>query len=187
MSDNGETWERTGTVATISSPCVTMYCERWRDSAGADLEYWRVERPNSIIVLPLRAGQILLPAPMFRPGVGRATLDLPGGRLTGDLSPEEAAVSILKRELGVAPDVIHDITPLNPDGWLVNSSFNNQLLFGLVATIGRGADMPPAAYATYAADRAGLRRLLADLTCLQCRAVVQEYLLQLELEWPNVS
>lgn len=180
MAEDGEMWERTATVATISSPWVTLHCERWRDAAGAAIEYWRVEHAHSLIVLPLHAGQILLPAPMFRPGLGRPTLDLPGGRLPEAKSPEEAALDILRRELGLDPELVHDLTPLNPEGWPVNSSFNNQLLFGLVATIDPQADAPPGAASRYPADRAGLRRLLADLSCLQCRAVVYEYLLQQE-------
>jgi hypothetical protein len=178
MVDGGEIWERTGTVVTIGSPWVTMHCERWRDAAGAAIDYWRVEHDHSLIVLPLYAEQILLPAPMFRPGLGRPTLDLPGGRLPESKPPEEAALAILRRELGLDPALVNNLTPLNTEGWPVNSSFNNQLLFGMVATIDSQADLPPGTASRYPADRVGLRQLLADLSCLQCRAVVYEYLLR---------
>lgn len=170
-------WTRENTVTTITSPWVDIYCERWRDENGASLDYWRAERPNSVIILPIHNYQVLLPHPMFRPGVARRTLDFPGGRQPATLSPAEAALSILCRELAVDPIAVHSLVPLNAKGWVVNASFECQLLYAFSAEI--ALDHPPPAsqvYASYPNDRDGMRKLLDDLDCLQCRAVVHEYM-----------
>jgi hypothetical protein len=171
-------WERLETIVSIESPWVRLVAERWRDEAGRLLDYWRAERPHSVIVPAVRDGVILVPKPMFRPGIGRATLDLAGGRLPAGQTPEEAAPAILQRELGVPPEAIIALRPLNQAGWVINSSFESQLLFGVVAELDPGAPNDPALLErTVPFDRAGLLDLLADLECLQCRAVVYELLL----------
>lgn len=173
-------WTRTGSIVTISSPWLTIYGERWLDERGRALDYWRVEKAHSVVVLPVRAGQIILPPPQFRPGVGRATLDLPGGRLPEGASVAAAAAAILERELGLAPADITALAPLNEQGWIVNSSFSSQLLYGVVATLAEDAPLAPErAHRAVPCTPAGVAALLRELECLQCRAVLQDYLLEL--------
>ena len=169
-------WQRGERIVTIESPWMRLIAEWWRDDAGRRLDYWRVEHAHSVIVAPLQGGRLLLPRPQFRPGLGRATLDLPGGRLAAGVAPLDAAVAIVARELGVPPEAIHDPRPLNKEGWAVNSSFSDQLLFGVTATVSP-ATRPSLPYDAVSADRAGLIELLGRLECLQCRAVVLELLL----------
>ncbi|NWF80060.1 MAG: NUDIX hydrolase, partial [Chloroflexi bacterium] len=107
-------WQREAPIVTIESPWVRMIAERWRDEAGQQLDYWRVERVPSVIVAALQAGQLLLPRPQFRPGLGRATLDLPGGRLPPGQTPPAAAAAIVARELGLAPQAVRAPRLLNP-------------------------------------------------------------------------
>jgi hypothetical protein len=171
-------WERLETIVSIESPWVRLVAERWRDEAGRLLDYWRAERPHAVIVPALLGGRLLVPKPMFRPGVGRATLDLAGGRLPAGQTPLEAAPGILRRELGIPAAMIRALRPLNGDGWIVNSSFENQCLFGVVAELDPAANADPALLdRAVPFERAGLRELLRDLECLQCRAVVLEILL----------
>lgn len=180
--DMVQDWEYKGSIATIASPWVTICAERWRDEQGRDLEYWRVERAHSLIVLPIVGDVIPLPLPQFRPGAGRATLDLPGGRVTPGRAPLTAAPGILERELGLNAAAIVDVQLLNEQGWLVNSSFSNQCLFGAVARIDPATHLDAVLlHRSYPHSRAGLRELLAELDCLQCRAVIYEYLAQTDL------
>ncbi len=168
-------WQRGDRFLELKSRWFTLLGEHWLDHQGQALEYWRVERAHSVIVLPLWGNQILLPAPMYRPGIGTATYDFPGGRLpTGD-SPETAAIAILQRELGVTTDAIAELTPLNPAGWAINSSFSNQQLYGWVAQL--QPQWTPSSLVGYrsAIDAAGIHNLLGILTCLQCRAVLLEW------------
>lgn len=174
-----EEWHYQRNIVTIASPWVTIHGEHWLDHQGKQLEYWRVEKAHSVIVLPIQADMLLLPPPQFRPGVQQATLDFPGGRLPDGMTPIEVAPLLLKKELGLEPSDILDLAALNTVGWIINSSFSNQLLFGVVATIDPIATLAPDIQATRVACRpADLRQLLAQLDCLQCRAVLQDYLFQ---------
>ncbi len=174
-----EEWHYQGNIVTIASPWVTIHGEHWLDHQGKQLEYWRVEKAHSVIVLPIQADMLLLPLPQFRPGVQQATLDFPGGRLPDGMTPIEVAPHFLKKELGLDPGDILDLVALNEVGWMINSSFSNQLLFGVVATINPIARLAPDIQATRITCRpADLHHLLTQLDCLQCRAVLQEYLFQ---------
>jgi len=116
----------------------------------------------------------------YRPGLGKATLDFPGGRVSEGQTPETAVPEILEKELGINEDAIARLTLLNPSGWPVNSAFSNQQLYGFVAEIEpTGSVNPELLAATYPNTSEGIRTLLTDLTCLQCRAVVFEWQSQL--------
>jgi hypothetical protein len=165
---------------------MTLIGEHWQDAQGQRLEYWRIEKADSVIVLPIQQdhrGQshILLPPASFRPGVGQVTLDFPGGRRLARQKPEQTAISILHRELGVEANAISQITPLNPDGWAINSSFSNQKLYGFIAHL-EGDLLQSSGLTTisYPATKTGVRQLLDELTCLQCRAVLLEWCACLE-------
>jgi hypothetical protein len=159
---------------------------------GADASARRAPAPlidalaDSVIVLPIQQdhlGQshILLPPASFRPGVGQVTLDFPGGQRLARQKPEQTAIAILHRELGVEANAISQITPLNPDGWAINSSFSNQKLYGFIAHL-EGDLLQPSGLRTisYPATKTGVRQLLDELTCLQCRAVLLEWCACLE-------
>ena len=171
-------WERGERIATVESPWVRLIAERWRDESGRELDYWRVEHVHSVIVAAVQSGQLLLPHQQFRPGLGRATLDLPGGRLPAGASVLDAAVAIVAHELGLPQGAVSELRHLNQEGWPVNSSFSDQLLFGVTASIDPTV-VPSLPYEAVPADRNGLTSLLHRLECLQCRAVVMEFLISL--------
>lgn len=171
-------WHREAHIVTIESPWVRMIAERWRDDAGRLLDYWRVERAHSVIVAPVQEGRLLLPQPQFRPGLGRATLDLPGGRLPDQQTPLVTAAAILERELGLPAAAIHSMRQINAQGWPINSSFSNQMLYGVVAELAPQY-RPTLPYESFSFDPPGLRNLLHRLECLQCRAVVLELLVNM--------
>ncbi|MFQ4136105.1 NUDIX domain-containing protein [Nodosilinea sp. PGN35] len=181
MSPDARPWQVQDRFLELHSRWMTLLGEHWQDAQGQRLEYWRIEKADSVIVLPLQANaqgqpQLLLPPASFRPGVGQVTLDLPGGRCPAGQRPEQAAIAILHRELGLDAAAIARLTPLNPEGWAVNSSFSNQKLYGFVAHLEGGTPPPPASTAiAYPATATGVRQLLNQLTCLQCRAVLLEW------------
>lgn len=170
-------WQRGERIVTIESPWVRMIAEQWRDEAGQILDYWRVERVPSLIVAAVHKGQLLIPQPQFRPGLGRPTLDLPGGRWPAGRTAAETATAIVARELGVPPEAVGAFRLLNEQGWPINSSFSDQLLFAATATIDPDAT-PSLPYESFSNDAAGWRSLLERLECLQCRAVVLELLVR---------
>ncbi|WP_017301605.1 hypothetical protein [Nodosilinea nodulosa] len=181
LPDAYPSWQVQDRFLELHSRWMTLIGEHWQDAQGQRLEYWRIEKADSVIVLPIQKDtlvqpQILLPPASYRPGVGRVTLDFPGGRRLEGQRPEEAAISILKRELGVEVTSITQLIALNPEGWAINSSFSNQKLYGFVAHIEAGPPLsPPFTAATYPADSAGVHQLLCELTCLQCRSVLLEW------------
>lgn len=164
-------WDLLGQIADFKTPWIELVGERWRDDNGKTLEYWRVVAAHSVIVIPEYRQSCLLPNPQFRPGVDRATLDFPGGRLPDGAEPAEAALAILERELGVGAGGVLQLTPANDMPLLVNSSASNQLLYGFHARLDPALDLaslkPHRAFD--AAD------LLAELDCLQCRALLLEW------------
>lgn len=95
-------WVFVKEVVRIVSQWATFFEEHWVKDKGQELEYWRVERPDSVIVLPIHKGYFLLPQPSFRPGVKHSTLDFPGGRHPAQTSPRRPHFRFLS-ENGVCP------------------------------------------------------------------------------------
>jgi hypothetical protein len=79
-----------------------------QDDQQSTLEYWRVEKADSLIILPIQKANVdlspssqdrfLLPRSFYRPGLGITTLDFPGGRLLPEQQPETLIPQILQRE-----------------------------------------------------------------------------------------
>lgn len=175
-SHTNQPWRVQDRFLELHSRWITLIGEHLQDHQGEILEYWRIEKTDSVIVLPIQNGQFLLPPSSYRPGVGQVTLDFPGGRVSEGQTSEEAAITTLKRELGIEAANITQLIPLNTEGWAVNSSFSNQKLYGFVAHIHSISTLFPKAIATtYPANAAGAHQLLQDLNCLQCRAVLLEW------------
>ncbi len=164
-------------LVEVRSPWLTVIGERYEDAAGNQLDYWRVEKPDSVVVVALHRGEILLPPRAFRPGVSRVALDLPGGRLQPGEAVVDAAIRVVQRELGL-PDAsgVKSVEQLNGTGWDVDSSTSSQRLYGAVCELADQLQVPRQYIgASYPATEAGVTRLLSDLSCLQCREVLREW------------
>lgn len=170
-------WRVLDRIMELHTRWFALRGERLQTEAGEVLEYWRVERPDSVVILPLQDASMLLPAPVYRPGVGAATLDFPGGRVPANTSPAAAARAILVRELGIDDAQITALEPLNDEGWPVDSSFSSQRLFAMVAELAPSTQ-PAHDVRRVPANAAGVATLARELTCLQCRAVLREWQLR---------
>ncbi|OLP17383.1 NUDIX hydrolase [Leptolyngbya sp. 'hensonii'] len=169
-------WQIHDRFLELRSRWMTLIGEHLLTETGEQLEYWRVERADSVIILPIQADRLLLPPPAYRPGVGHCTLDFPGGRVPTGQTAAEAIPGILQRELGLPPQMIEDLQTLNVEGWPINSSFSNQKLFGFVAEIHPDVRLSPESIGTTVLiTEGGIQDLLQHLTCLQCRAVLLEW------------
>ncbi len=169
-------WTTLAQILEMRSPWFTLIGERLQDDRDRLLDYWRVEKADSAVILTQARGQFWLPPPSYRPGIAQASLDFPGGRIPPDTSPQAAAQAIVCRELNLIPEQILSLTPLNDQGWPVNSSFSNQKLFGFVAELDVSPKNQSPESLTYPCTEAGITTLLTELTCLQCRAVLLEWL-----------
>jgi len=171
-------WQKMSEIVTMQSPWMSIHGERLQDDDGKLLDYWRVEKPDSAVILTLQNGKFVLPKATYRPGIGRPTLDFPGGRVPENTNPLDAVAGILHRELGVEETDVESIKQLNDKGWPINSSFSNQLLYGFVAEIREGVKLDSAKLHPILFDKNDdIKFLLSELMCLQCRSVLLDWLL----------
>ena len=169
-------WHYLNRFVEICSPWLTLLGEHWQNSEGELIDYWRVEKADSVVILTLQNQHFIFPQPMYRPGVKCKTLDFPGGRVPGEQTPMAVVPGILARELGITDDDILEYKALNQTGWSINSSFSNQQLYGVVAEIKSTVQLSPKYLGvTYPITPEGIAELLEHLTCLQCRSVLLEW------------
>ena len=171
-------WQKLADIAKIHTPWLTIIGERLKTETKQELEYWRVEKPDGMLVLAVQNDCLLLPKPMYRPGVAAYTLDFCGGRVPEGLSIEEAAIAILQRELQLSrqPNIAR-LTPINETPWNLDSSFSNVQIYGYVAELDDATVINDAALAgRYPITESGIQQLLAELHCMQCRAMLREWL-----------
>ncbi|MEM1242042.1 MAG: NUDIX hydrolase [Cyanobacteria bacterium P01_H01_bin.26] len=169
-------WQCKEQILSLNTRWLTLIGETLETPQGKSLDYWRVEKADSVIVLPIHHQHLLLPPPMYRPGVSKSTWDFPGGRCPNGQTPHSTAKTILQRELGITDSALHHLQPLNQTGWFINSSFSNQRLYGFVAKIRADTPLLPEKLgATYPTTEPGIQSLLKKLTCLQCRSLLIEW------------
>ena len=169
-------WHCKERILSLKTRWLTLIGETLETPQGKSLDYWRVEKANSVIVLPIHQQHLLLPPPMYRPGIGKSTWDFPGGRCPDSQRPHSAAKAILQRELGIADSALHHLKALNQIGWPINSSFSNQRLYGFVAELKADTPLLPEKLgATYPTTELGIQALLDRLICLQCRSLLIEW------------
>lgn len=179
-------WETLSRFVAISSPWLTLFGEKLKDDQGQILDYWRVEKADSVIVIPVQNQFLLFPKSSYRPGIQKITLDFPGGRITPNLTPTQGAFRVLQKELGIPQTDQITLKPINSQGWSVNSSFSNQQLYGFVAELAHDLAVESEYLdSSYPLTPEGIDSLLGELTCLQCRALLLEWLYQSDLK--NVS
>jgi hypothetical protein len=170
-------WKTLTEFVKISSPWLTLIGEKIEDNQGNILDYWRIEKDHSVIIITRQGNKFIFPVPVFRPGVAQVTLDFPGGRVSKSQTPKQAGLSILKRELDIDESQLDSLTPINNRGWEINSSFSNQKLYGFSAIIKENISLNSNLIGCYYnCNEQGINQLLNDLTCLQCRALLLEYL-----------
>lgn len=169
-------WKLLNEFVRVKSKWMTLVGEHWLCDKGKELEYWRVEKVDSVIVLPIQAGQIFCVKPTFRVGIQRSTLDFPGGRLPKGKRPKEIIPLLLDSELGVPTAAIRSTLELNKEKWVIDSAFSNQGLWAYVVEIDKTFIIPEVYIGlTVKANDSGISELLSQLDCLQCRMVLLEW------------
>ena len=185
---HSKNWETVSEIIRLENPWLTVVGERLLDDQGRLLDYWRVEKPHSAIAITLCGEDLIFPKPSYRPGVKCCTLDFPGGRVPTGTAPQDVIPQILQRELGLVADDILSLEPLNhrhhhpKQGFFINSSFSNQQLHGFVARIrGDAKSLDPSKLHvkrfSSVLSKGEIPSLLSELTCLQCRSLLLEWLL----------
>ena len=177
--NNQTPWRTLERFLELNTRWLSLIGEKLENNRQEILDYWRVEKADSVVIITIQNNQIILPNSSYRPGVKQVTLDFPGGRVNQGLSPKNAALETLRRELGINEFDLVSLNPLNQVGWAINSSFSNQKLYGFVAEISPQIIVNSKQIEKiYPKTSEGINNLLKDLKCLQCRAVLQEWLWQ---------
>ena len=172
----GRQWQKIARLVSVNTPWLKVICEQYVDNSKKLLNYWRVEKDDSAIAITLQGNKILLPNPIFRPGIQKVTLDFPGGRVPSNSTPKKEIENILQRELKIKLEDILEITHINEKGWPINSSFSNQLLWGFIVRIAPNANLHKNKTICFSNSIEGISRLLTKINCLQCRAIFLEFL-----------
>jgi hypothetical protein len=134
-------WKTLSQFVKISSPWLTLVGEKLEDNQGQVLDYWRVEKEDSVIIITRQENKFIFPLKVFRPGIAKATLDFAGGRIKKSQTPKQAAIYILGKELKISELELDSLRPINQNGWEINSSFNNQKVYGFVAFIKKNIEL----------------------------------------------
>ena len=109
-------WQVLESRTLIESPWLRVHGQRLRTASGFEIpEYYLLDAPDIVVVLALtEAGQAIL-VRQYRPGAGRAVLELPAGMLDpGDQSPATAAERELLEETGYRPSRVEPLAALYP-------------------------------------------------------------------------
>lgn len=171
-------WNKIKEIFHVKSKWLSLFCEEWKTDEGELLEYWRIEKADSLIVIPQFDNQFVLPQPIFRPGVNKATLDFPGGRLEGNSDPKtliERARNILCDELRITDNQIKDIKLIDRTGKIINSSFNSQKLFIVSTKLQNLSLITKKRLIFFKQEDSGI--LLEELECMQCSYALMYYLM----------
>ncbi|MGF1541047.1 MAG: hypothetical protein ACFCU5_11455 [Pleurocapsa sp.] len=116
MLNSSDDWKTLERFVEIRSSWLTLIGEKLQDEQQRILEYWRVEKADSVVIVTLQSDRFLLPKPAYRPGVKQTTLDFPGGRVLSKQTTVEAAKIVLKRELDIEESDIIGLKVLNQTG-----------------------------------------------------------------------
>lgn len=152
------------------SKWVTFYKDRVESNGGNELEYWCVDRSDSVIIIAMQGGKFLLTPEQYRPGIDQSTLDFPGGRVDAD-DPLTAAEQTLRREFQLDESLPLSFQSITPTPLIVDSAFSNQRLYGFMTVI-------PDDVVINGAKKYTTDELLNKLQCLQCRILLLEHLRQ---------
>lgn len=184
-------WTYMSEIARIKSPWITIVAEHFKNENQVPIDYWRIERPDSAIVIVLHRNKMIFPKAQYRPGINETTLDFCGGRVPPEMEREPilAVPRILEKELGfrakdneIEENMEYEITSLNEVGWPVDSSVSSQKLFGFVVTLRDNVELDEDFLHEKKVDiknTTDINLLLSqDLKCLQCRSLLMEWMLQ---------
>jgi hypothetical protein len=153
----------------LQNKWITLCKDDYLSNDGSRLEYWRIERSDSVIIVARQNGYFLLTPMQSRPGIDQKTLDFPGGRIN-DIDPRQAAIQTLRREFQLADTVNLNVEPIIKQPLFVDSAFSSQKVYGFVTEL-------PDDLETVDTKRYGADELLEKLQCMQCRTFLLALLL----------
>lgn len=166
-------WQVIDEFIKIKNRWIEFYGENCIDEENNKLEYYRVKRADSIIIIPIINDKLLLPKKYYRHGINEITLDFPGGRWEKGVLFVDCVENIIRKELLLENRYIKKIERLNENGWYSDSSFSSQKVFGAVVYI----DAPDKNFSeSVDVNGNSIGSILKELDCMQCRTVFNEWI-----------
>lgn len=111
-----KTWQRVGSRPHCSARVFSVRADRLRSPrTGSEHEFFVIECPDWVNVIPLTdAGELLL-IRQYRVGIEAVSLEIPGGMVDPGEGPLEAARRELLEETGYAPRAIEPLGTIHPN------------------------------------------------------------------------
>jgi 8-oxo-dGTP pyrophosphatase MutT (NUDIX family) len=126
-------WRRTGDGRSlVRDRWIHLRAEAWQNGAGAALDPWyMLDLPDWVHVLALTRDDRAVLVRQWRPGLGAASLELPGGVMEpGDPDPVAAGRRELLEETGYDAAEFLALPPLSPDPARMNNRLRILLALG---------------------------------------------------------
>ena len=107
--------------------------DRYRfNPTGSETKFAVCESPDWVLVIPVTTDKQVVFVRQFRPGLGDAVLEIPGGIMEVDESPENTAVRELREETGYVGKRIELCGPLLPNPALNTARFHVSVVWDCV-------------------------------------------------------
>jgi 8-oxo-dGTP pyrophosphatase MutT (NUDIX family) len=126
-------WRRLGGGrSVVRDRWIHLRAEAWESGAGVVLDPWYVlDWPDWVHVLALTADDRAVMVRQWRPGLGAASLELPGGMADrGETDPVATGRRELLEETGYGAAEFRELPPLSPDPAHANNRVHFLLALG---------------------------------------------------------
>lgn len=135
-------WVPAEATSVVASPWLTVRRTKLADPAGRTIdEYYLIDRPTVAVICAVTDADELVVIRQFRPGIGRADWELPGGAVDPAEEPAVAARRELLEETGFEVFSLSEVAVLDKDA--ASSSAKVHVFFGRGRLLDR-PDLPTA-------------------------------------------